>query len=107
MARSVITMPQKAQRGEIIEIRTLVGHVMETGYRHDQYGQRIPRDIITTFVCKYNGVEVCRADFSPAVSANPLFTFATVATETGTLEFTWTGDNGFVHAMTMPLTVVE
>jgi sulfur-oxidizing protein SoxZ len=103
--RAVITLPPKARRGEIIEIRTLVGHPMETGYRHDQMGRPIPRDIITRFACTYNGVEICRADFFPAISANPLFTFTTVATESGTLEFTWTGDNGFAFTTSAKITV--
>ena len=105
MTRAVVTVPPRARRGEIIEIRTLVGHPMETGYRHDSFGHPIPRDIITRFVCTYNGVEICSADFFPAISANPLFTFSTVATESGTLEFTWTGDNGFVFTTTAQLTV--
>ncbi len=105
MTRAVVTMPPRAKRGEIIEIRTLVGHPMETGYRHDQYGKSIPRDIITRFVCTYNGAEICRADFFPAISANPLFTFTTVATESGTLEFTWTGDNNFAFTTTAAITV--
>lgn len=105
MARAVITVPPRAKRGEIIQIRTLVGHPMETGFRHDNFGHPIPRDIITRFVCTYNGAEICRADFFPAISANPLFTFTTVATESGTLEFTWTGDNGFALTMNASLMV--
>jgi sulfur-oxidizing protein SoxZ len=105
MTRAVVTVPPRAKRGEIIEVRTLVGHPMETGYRHDQMGRPIPRDIITRFICTYNGAEICRADFFPAISANPLFTFTTVATESGTLEFTWTGDNGFAFTTTAPLAV--
>jgi sulfur-oxidizing protein SoxZ len=105
MARAVVTVPPKARRGEVIEIRTLVGHSMETGFRHDNFGRPIARDIITQFVCTYNGVEICRADLYSAISANPLFTFTTVATESGTLEFKWTGDNNFAHSMTAAITV--
>jgi len=105
MARAVVTVPPKAKRGEIIEIRTLIGHTMETGFRHNNLGQLLPRDIITQFVCTYNGTEICRSDFFPAVSANPLFIFTTVATESGTLEFKWTGDNSFAHSMTAGIVV--
>ena len=105
MTRAVITVPPQPRRGQVIEIRTLVGHPMETGYRHDNFGRPIPRNIITRFVCTYNGAEICRADFFPAISANPLFTFTTVATESGTLEFTWTGDNDFAHTMSVPIAV--
>jgi sulfur-oxidizing protein SoxZ len=31
----------------------------------------------------------------PAIAANPFFIFTTIATESGTIEFTWRGDNGF------------
>ena len=68
---------------------------METGFRRTERGALIPRNIIQLFVCTYNGVEVFRAELHPAIAANPLLSFTTVATESGTLEFRWTGDNGF------------
>ena len=95
MASALINVPARAKRGEIIEIKTLISHVMETGFRRTQVGAVIPRNIIRRFVCTYNGTEVFSADLHPAVSANPFFVFSTVATESGTLAFTWTGDNGF------------
>ena len=69
---------------------------METGFRHDNMGRGIPRDIITSFVCTYNGEEIFNATLYPAIAANPFITFHTVATESGTIAFKWTGDNGFV-----------
>jgi len=95
MARVVVNVPASAKRGEVIEIRTLAGHVMESGFRRTERGELMPRDIITRFSCSYNGVEVFSADLYPAMAANPLITFTTVATESGTLEFKWTGDNGY------------
>jgi sulfur-oxidizing protein SoxZ len=95
MASALINVPPRARRGEIVEIKTLISHVMETGFRHTQLGAVIPRDIIRRFVCTYNGTEVFRADLYPAISANPFIVFSTVATESGTLSFQWTGDNGF------------
>ena len=95
MANALVNVPPRARRGEIIEIKTLVSHAMETGYRRSQLGAPIPRDIIRRFVCTYNGTEVFRADLYPAIAANPFFAFSTVATESGTIEFHWTGDNGF------------
>ena len=94
-ARVVVNVPATAKRGEVIEIRTLAGHEMETGFRRTDRGVLIPRDIITRFVCAYNGVEVFSADLHPAMAANPLISFTTIATESGTLEFKWTGDNGY------------
>jgi sulfur-oxidizing protein SoxZ len=105
MARVVVNMPKQARRGEIIEIRTLAGHTMETGFRHTQRGELIPRDIITLFTCSYNGVEVFRAELHPAMAANPLIAFHTIATESGTLEFRWTGDNGYSATHSAAITV--
>jgi sulfur-oxidizing protein SoxZ len=105
MARALINAPAKAKRGEIIAIKTLISHIMETGFRHTSTGAPIPRDIITTFRVTYNGEPVFRAELSPAIAANPFITFHTVATETGTLEFTWTGDNGYSATEQMKITV--
>jgi len=106
MARVVVNVPAEAKRGEVIEIRTLAGHPMETGFRRTQLGELIPRDIIRTLVCSYNGVEIFRADLHPAIAANPLITFTTVAVESGTLEFRWTGDNNYSAAHSAPIKVV-
>lgn len=95
MARAVVTLPATARRGEVIEIKTLAQHAMETGFRRTQTGDLIPRDIIRTFTCTYDGAEVYRADLHPAIAANPLIAFTTVATESGTLSFHWVGDNGY------------
>jgi sulfur-oxidizing protein SoxZ len=95
VASALINAPARAQRGEIVEIKTLISHPMETGYRRTQLGAPIPRDIIRQFVCTYNGTEVFRAELHPAIAANPFIVFSTVATESGTITFQWTGDNGF------------
>ncbi|HSR77713.1 MAG TPA: thiosulfate oxidation carrier complex protein SoxZ [Xanthobacteraceae bacterium] len=95
MARALINVPPRAKRGQVIEIKTLISHVMETGFRPSSIGVLLPRYIITEFVCTYDGQEIFRADLYPAISANPFITFHTVATQSGTLTFTWTGDNGF------------
>jgi sulfur-oxidizing protein SoxZ len=105
MASALINVPARAKRGEIVEIKTLISHVMETGFRRTQVGGVIPRDIIRRFVCTYNGTEVFSADLHPAISANPFFVFSTVATESGTLTFTWTGDNGFSVTESATITV--
>ena len=107
MSRKVIvTVPKQAKRGQVIEIKTLAQHAMETGFRRTQYGVPIPRDIIRSFACTYNGVEVFRLALHPAIAANPLIAFTTVATESGTLEFKWSGDNGYEVTETARITVV-
>lgn len=106
MSNVRIDVQEHAKRGEIIDIKTLVQHGMETGFRRTHLGVPIPRNIITSFVCLYNGIEVFRAELHPSVSANPFIQFSTVATESGTLTFRWNGDNGFVAEQTSRITVV-
>ena len=105
MASALINVPAKAKRGDIIEIKTLMSHIMETGYRHTAAGEVVPRDIITSFICRYNGVEIFRADLFPAIAANPFITFFTVATESGTFEFDWVGDRGFAETASASISV--
>ena len=105
MARALINVPAKAKKGEIMAIKTLISHDMETGYRIDNVGKNIPRDIISLFVCTYNGQEIFRADLHPAIAANPFIAFTTVATASGTIEFKWTGDNGFAATEQVNITV--
>jgi sulfur-oxidizing protein SoxZ len=105
MARALINVPARAKRGEIVEIKTLMSHVMETGYRRTADGAVVPRDIITSFACRYNGVEIFRADLYPAIAANPFVTFFAVATESGKFDFEWIGDNGFAETAAATITV--
>jgi sulfur-oxidizing protein SoxZ len=97
MARVLIQVPASARRGEVIELRATIAHPMETGYRPGADGQLLPRDIVQRFTCRYNGQVVFAAELHPAISANPYVAFHTVANESGTLEFEWSGDKGFSH----------
>lgn len=105
MARVLINVLAKAKRGEVIELKTLISHPMESGYRVGPNGVLIPRDITTLFTCTYNGEEIFRAELSPAIAANPFIAFFTTATESGTLTFEWRGDNGFSTTETAAITV--
>ena len=105
MARTLINVPASAQRGEVIEIRTLIAHPMESGFRVNAEGQVRPRDIIRRFSCRYDGVLVFSAELFAAISANPYIAFSTVALASGTLSFTWEGDNGFVQTERVAISV--
>ena len=105
MASALINVPARAKRGEVIEIKTLMSHIMETGYRHTADGEVVPRNIITSFSCRYNGTEIFRADLFPAIAANPFITFFTVATESGKFDFEWIGDNDFSETASASITV--
>jgi sulfur-oxidizing protein SoxZ len=105
MPQALITVPKTARRGDVLEIKTLIQHPMETGYRAGPDGRVLPRDIITSFTCTYAGAEVFRAELFPAMSANPFIAFTTVATESGQLVFRWKGDKGFEHVETVTIAV--
>ena len=109
MARTLITAPKSARRGDIIEIRVLIQHPMETGYRPGSDGKVLPRDLVRRFVCRYDdGMSndvVFSAELFAAVAANPLISFHTRATATGTLNFLWEGDNGFVQRESVAISV--
>lgn len=105
MARIRISAPKTASPGEVIQIKTMIQHPMESGFRRDMRGERIPRDILEHFHCEYDGETVFKAEFFPAVAANPFLTFYTRATQSGQLTFTWTDQNGAVETATHDLTV--
>lgn len=100
-----VKVPKSAAAGEIIEIKTLISHKMETGLRKDKKGQIIPRRIINKFTCALNGKEVFASDWHPSISANPFMAFHLKATESGTLEFKWHDDDGSVYSKTAELKV--
>ena len=105
-AKPRIKVPKTAAKGEVIEIKTLISHKMESGQRKDKKtGEKIPRKIINKFSCTLNGKEVFGADWHPAVSANPYMSFHMVASESGTLEFTWVDDDGSVYSKKTKLKV--
>lgn len=89
-----IRLPAQIRAGEVIEIRTLITHVMETGQRRDQAGTVVPRDIIRRFEAKFEGVLVFAMDLAPAISANPYIAFQFRVEKPGRFEFTWTNDAG-------------
>jgi sulfur-oxidizing protein SoxZ len=105
MARALINFPRNVKKGEIFEIKTLISHVMETGYRPGPDGKVAPRDLIRRFTCRYAGEEIFRADLHAAIAANPFISFSTIATTSGTLSFTWEGDNGFAQTETVAIIV--
>ena len=105
MTRALVNVPKAAKRGEVIEIRAMIQHVMETGYREGPNGVSIPRNIIKRFVCKYSGEEIFSAELFPAIAANPYLAFSTVATESGTITFEWTDDKGETQTTSAEITV--
>ncbi len=98
-----IKLPDNVKIGDVIEVKTLVTHVMETGNRHAKNGKPIPRDIINSFVAKFGGRQVFRAEFGPGISANPYLSFQMRVPGPGVFEFAWTDDHGVVTVASAPL----
>jgi sulfur-oxidizing protein SoxZ len=101
-----IAAPERAGAGEVIELKAMIQHEMETGYRRDQLGKPIPRFILERFECLYNGKRVFRAELFPAIAANPFLNFFIRATESGTLDFRWTDQDGNTFSKRVLLEVV-
>jgi sulfur-oxidizing protein SoxZ len=100
-----LKVPKEAKKGEVIEIKTLLSHVMETGQRKDAAGNVIPRKIINKFTAEFNGKPVFSADLEPAIAANPYLQFTAKVDESGTFKFTWTDDDGTVTTAEENITV--
>ena len=98
MARALLTAPASARRGDVMDIRLLIQHPMETGYRSSSEGERLPRDLIRRVECRFEGELVFAADLHAAIAANPYIAFPLLATVSGTLVVNWSGDKGFAHS---------
>jgi len=85
---------KSAKKGDLVEVKALVTHDMESGQRRDGAGKVIPRKILNKFICTVNGKEVFSADFEPAVAANPYIQFKFRAQESGPVVLTWIDDDG-------------
>jgi sulfur-oxidizing protein SoxZ len=100
-----VRVPAQAKKDEMIEIKTLISHEMESGQRKDSAGKSIPRKIINKVTATFNGKPVFEADWHPAVSANPYQSFFFKATESGEFTFTWKDDDGSEYTTKNKLTV--
>ena len=103
--RPRVKVPRSAEAGEVITIKTLVNHPMESGVRKDSEGNTIPRQIINRFVCEFNGETVIDVKMEPAISTNPYFEFEAKVPESGEFTFTWYDDDGDVYEETKSIEV--
>jgi sulfur-oxidizing protein SoxZ len=106
MTRPRVRLPEQARIGDLIEVKTLISHVMETGQRRDTDGKPIPRLIINSFTATFAGAEVFKAELHPGISANPYLAFYMRVPGPGEFEFTWTDDRGTKVAEKQRLNVV-
>ena len=106
MSIARIQVPSEAKAGEVMTVRVAVQHPMETGFRYDNMGKSIPKNVINTLVCRYNGVEVFRAELGSGIAANPYLQFFVRAQASGELAFEWVDDAGERGAEKVPVKVV-
>ncbi|MEM9623375.1 MAG: thiosulfate oxidation carrier complex protein SoxZ [Pseudomonadota bacterium] len=107
MAKARINIPRNVTAGDVIEIKTLITHPMETGFRVDSLGVRIPRNILTHFSVTFADQVVFEAELQPGIAANPYISFHLKAERGGTLTFTWRGQNDFSVTETRELAVAS
>lgn len=105
LANARVSMPEQASPGEAVEVKALMRHPMETGYRVDDMGRPIERHIVEHFRVRYGGEEVFAIDLTQGVAANPFFAFFLRATETAEVQFEWLDDRGQVTTVSRRLTV--
>ena len=94
MSVARILVPPKAKRGDVVEVRIAIQHPMETGFRMDHNGRKIPKNTVNDLVCRYNGVVVFRAELGSGIAANPYLQFHLLAKDSGKVEFAWVDDAG-------------
>jgi len=84
----------KAQ-GDLVEVKVLVSHVMETGLRKDQEGGLVPAHFIQLFTVACAGRIVLSGQWGPGVSANPFLSFKFRGGHAGeTLKVSWIDNRG-------------
>ena len=101
-----IRIPKQAAKNEVVEIKTLIAHLMESGQRKDPSGRIVPRKIINRFACSFNGKRVFECELEPAIAANPYLQFSARVEESGVFSFSWTDDDGSVITAEEKITVV-
>jgi thiosulfate oxidation carrier complex protein SoxZ len=94
---SRVMVPRTAHLGDIVAIRTLISHPMETGLRLNAFNTWIPLRIIEEFECRFEGKMVFRARPYPAIATNPYFAFHDRVRGSGVYEFRWFDTDGSVY----------
>lgn len=100
-----LLVPAMAKKGDVITIKTLISHPMDSGFAKDSSGKVVPREIINTFTCSYNGKQIMKMGLQPAISSNPFIAFDVKVEQSGTFDFTWIDDNGQTYKDSASITV--
>jgi sulfur-oxidizing protein SoxZ len=101
-----VQLPQQVRRGDVFDVRIAIQHPMETGFRYDQMGKPVPKNVINSLKVRYNGAEIFSAELGSGIAANPYLQFSAIAEASGELVFEWVDDNGTRDSERAALTVV-
>jgi sulfur-oxidizing protein SoxZ len=100
-----VSLPKTAKRGELVQVKTMIAHPMETGLRTDETGRRVEQRLINRFTCAVNGRVVFKAELYTGIAANPYLVFHFRAREPATVEFLWHDDDGSIFRETASIDV--
>lgn len=82
-------------KGDLVDVRVLMVHPMETGQRKDASGQLVPAHFIQEMQVRLNGRVVIDGQISQAVSRNPVFAFRLRGAKAGDkIEIAWLDSRG-------------
>ncbi|MEM9577895.1 MAG: thiosulfate oxidation carrier complex protein SoxZ [Pseudomonadota bacterium] len=92
-----VKLPKTVKPGEVVTVKTLITHKMESGHRRGDTGDLIPRSIINRFTADFNGQNIIDIAMEPSISTNPFFQFDAVVPEAGRFDFAWYDEDGSVY----------
>lgn len=84
-------MKMRAQlKGDVVEVKVLMTHPMETGRRKDDFDKLIPVHFVQLLTATLNGKVVLEAQWGTAISKNPYLTFRLKGAKVGdVVAVTW------------------
>ena len=106
MSFARLQWPERIVTGDVVKVRLLVQHPMDTGYLQNLLGHLVPRNIIRVLTCTLGSQEVFRIEPSSGISANPLFEFFVRATETADMRVEWIDDKDIRGSYQQTMTVL-
>ncbi|RJF91773.1 thiosulfate oxidation carrier complex protein SoxZ [Noviherbaspirillum saxi] len=81
--------------GDVVEVKALIRHDMETGQRKDSSGKAIPPHFIQTLTAKCNDKLVLDAQMGTSISKDPFLSFKFKGGAKGDkVTITWTDNKG-------------
>lgn len=101
-------MKMRAQlKGDITEVKVLMGHPMETGRRKNDLDEIIPAHFIQLVTATLNGKTVLEAQWGTGISKNPYLTFHLRGAKAGDkVAVTWHDNKGESNSGEIAVTAV-